>query len=53
MEVNVFSPGGLGSAQKLERGTEFTSPVIEAIERQVQYRAYCRGKIDNRTMATL
>ena len=53
MEVNVFSPGGLGSAQKLERGTDFTRPVIEALERKVQYRAYCRGDIDNPTLATL
>jgi glutathione synthase len=53
MEVNVFSPGGLGSAQKLERGTEFTHVVIQAIERKVQCRAYCRGNIDNLTIATL
>jgi glutathione synthase len=53
MEVNVFSPGGLGSAQKLERGADFTLPVIEAIERKVQYRAYCGGRIDNLTLATL
>jgi glutathione synthase len=53
MEVNVFSPGGLGSAQKLERGTDFTQAVIHAIERKVQYRAYCRGRIDNLTIATL
>jgi glutathione synthase len=53
MEVNVFSPGGLGSAQKLERGTDFTNAVIHAIERKVQYRAYCRGNIDNLTIATL
>jgi glutathione synthase len=52
MEVNVFSPGGLGSAQKLER-TDFTHAVIHAIERKVQYRAYCQGKIENRTIATL
>jgi glutathione synthase len=52
MEVNVFSPGGLGSAQKLER-TDFTHAVIQAIERKVQYRAYCQGKIENQTIATL
>jgi glutathione synthase len=53
MEVNVFSPGGLGSAQKLERGTDFTQAVIHALERKVQYRAYRRGRLDNLTLATM
>jgi glutathione synthase len=53
MEVNVFSPGGLGSAQKLERGTDFTQAVIHALERKVQYRAYRQGRLDNLTLATI
>lgn len=52
MEINVFSPGGLGSAAKLE-GVDFTRPVIEAMERKVAYRKWARGRIDNRRLATL
>lgn len=37
IEVNVFSPGGLGSAQAME-GVDFTPAIIEAIERKVRYR---------------
>jgi glutathione synthase len=36
MEVNVFSPGGLGSAEHFEN-TDFTRPVIEAMERKVEF----------------
>lgn len=36
LEINVFSPGGLGNAQKME-GVDFSIPVIEAIERKVGY----------------
>jgi glutathione synthase len=53
MEINVFSPGGLGSAQKLEGNTKFSHTVIEALETKVQYRNYSRGSIDNITLATL
>lgn len=35
MEVNVFSPGGLGSCQHLY-DVDFTQPVIEALERKVE-----------------
>jgi glutathione synthase len=52
MEVNVFSPGGLGSARKLEK-QDFTEAIIEAIERKVQYRKYYRGNLNNLTLATL
>ncbi len=53
MEINVFSPGGLGSAQKLEGNTKFSHALIEALETKVQYRSYGRGSIDNLTLATL
>jgi glutathione synthase len=36
MEINVFSPGGLGSAEEFEE-TDFTRIVIEAMERKVRY----------------
>lgn len=52
MEINVFSPGGLGSAQKFE-GVNFSRSVIEALERKVQYMAYYRRKFDNVEMAAL
>lgn len=53
MEINVFSPGGLGSAQKLAGDRDFTLSVIHAIERKVQYKSHYAGKIDNLTLATL
>lgn len=52
MEINVFSPGGLGSAQKFEK-VNFAHAVIEAIERKVQYMNYYRRNFDNDEMATL
>jgi glutathione synthase len=52
MEVNVFSPGGLGSAQKLNGG-KFSHVVIEALERKVSYRRHATTKIDNLVLATL
>ena len=52
MEINVFSPGGLGSAQKLE-GVNFTESVLDALERKVDYMSFYRRKFDNKEMATL
>jgi glutathione synthase len=52
MEINVFSPGGLGSARRLE-GVNFATAVIQALERKVQYMAYYRRNFDNVEMATL
>ncbi len=52
MEINVFSPGGLGSAQQFEK-TNFSLQVIEAIERKVQYAQYCGRNYDNVDMCTL
>jgi glutathione synthase len=51
MEVNVFSPGGLGSSQHLYE-VDFTQPVIEALERKVELRKSYRG-LDNARLATL
>ena len=59
MEINVLSPGGLGSAQKLENDTNFSHDIIGKIEQKVRYRNfsqddnYRRGRIDNKTLATL
>jgi len=52
MEINVVSPGGLGSAQSFEN-VNFTVPVIEALERKVQYVGYYQRNFDNVDMATL
>ncbi len=52
MEINVFSPGGLGSAQKFT-GVNFTHAVIQALERKVQYMSFYRRNFDNVEMATL
>ena len=52
MEINVFSPGGLGSAQKFE-GVNFARAVVQDIERKVRYMSYYRRNFDNVEMATL
>lgn len=52
MEINVFSPGGLGSAQKFE-GANFSRAVIHALERKVKYMGFYERKFDNAEMATL
>lgn len=52
MEINVFSPGGLGSAQKFEK-VNFTHAVIGALESKVAYMKYYRRNFDNVEMATL
>ncbi len=52
MEINVFSPGGLGSAQKFEK-VNFTAEVINALERKVQYMKFYRRNFANTELATL
>jgi glutathione synthase len=52
MEINVFSPGGLGSAQKFEK-VNFTHAVIDSLERKVEYMGYYRRNFDNVEMSTL
>ena len=52
MEVNVFSPGGLGSAQSFEK-VRFSLGVVEAIERKVEYAKYYKRQFNNIDMATL
>ena len=51
MEINVFSPGGLGSSQHLY-DVDFTQPVIEALERKVELRR-SYSNLDNARLATL
>jgi glutathione synthase len=52
MEINVFSPGGLGSAQSFE-GVNFTYAVMNALERKVQYMGFYERNFNNVDMATL
>ena len=52
MEINVFSPGGFGSAQKFEK-VNFTHAVLEALERKVDYMKYYRRNFSNVELATL
>lgn len=52
MEVNVFSPGGLGSAQEFEK-VDFTRAVIEALERKVKYAENYRRSTDMAVIAML
>ena len=52
MEINVFSPGGLGSARLFE-GVNFADAVIEALERKVDYMSFYKRNFNNIDMATL
>ncbi|MCB0211212.1 MAG: glutathione synthase [Anaerolineae bacterium] len=52
MEINVFSPGGLGSAQRFEK-VNFNYAVIHALENKVQYMNYYDRNFDNAEMAAL
>ncbi len=52
MEINVFSPGGLGSAQQFER-VNFSKAVIAALERKVAYMGYYHRNFANEEMAML
>ena len=50
MEINVFSPGGLGSAQSLYE-VDFAPAVIGDLERKVSIRQHY-PEIDNASLAT-
>ncbi len=52
MEINVFSPGGLGSAQSFE-GVNFAHAVILGLERKVRYMGFYQRNFNNLDMATL
>ncbi|MFC1761653.1 glutathione synthase [Planctomycetota bacterium] len=52
MEINVFSPGGLGSIQKLTK-VNFNRYVIGALERKVGYMEFYGRNFDNVQMCTL
>ena len=52
MEINVFSPGGLGSAQKFTK-INFCRYVIDALERKVQYMQFYGRNFNNVDMCCL
>lgn len=52
MEVNVFSPGGLGSAGELA-DVDFAARVIEALEHKVNLREIYGPGLDNNALNTL
>ena len=52
MEINVFSPGGLGSAQQFER-VNFNEAVIDALARKVTYMGHYHRNFANEEMAML
>lgn len=52
MEINVFSPGGLGSAAKFEK-VDFAAAVIESLERKADARAQGKRTLTNLQLSML
>ncbi len=52
MEINVFNPGGLGSAQMFEK-VNFTKAVLESLQRKVESRKDGGRGLGNVDLATL
>ncbi len=52
MEINVFSPGGLGSVQS-HTNIDFATEVILDLERKAKYRSYYGTELSNLSLATL
>jgi glutathione synthase len=52
MEVNVFSPGGLGSCEELY-GENFAAAIIQDLERKMFIRRHATGDFTNASLATL
>jgi glutathione synthase len=52
LEINVFSPGGLGSASRFQ-GVDFTQPILDAIEGKLIHRARSADPIPNPELAVL
>jgi glutathione synthase len=52
LEVNVFSPGNLGSCSRLA-GVDFAVPINQAIERKVEIGAQYQHAFDNKHLAVL
>ncbi|MBS9525450.1 ATP-grasp domain-containing protein [Litoribacter ruber] len=52
MELNLDSPGGIVSIEKLEK-EKFAAKIIDAIEKKIEYQKYYDGKLPNSYLATL
>jgi glutathione synthase len=52
LEVNVFSPGNLGSCSRMA-GVDFSVPILEAMERKVAIAGQYAQTFDNRHLAIL
>jgi glutathione synthase len=52
LDINVFSPGGLGNAQRFEK-VNFGDAVINALEKKVDYMVHYHRNFNNVDMATL
>lgn len=52
LEINVFSPGGLGNSEKME-GVDFSVPIIEAIEKKARYLKHYGKKINPHYLTTI
>ena len=52
MKIDVFSPGGLGNAQKYEK-VDFDEAVIMGLEQKADYMKYYKRQFDNADMASL
>ena len=52
MEIDVFSPGGLGSASKLE-GVDFANAVIQSLDTKIAHRADAPGRLANLELSML
>lgn len=52
MELNLDSPGGLVSIEKIEK-EKFASKVIESVEKKIEYQKHYLGKLPNAFLATL
>jgi glutathione synthase len=52
LEINVFSPGGLGSAARFS-GVDFTQPILDAIEAKLGHRDRSPGLVPNQELAVL
>jgi len=52
IEINVFSPGGLGSAERFEK-VDFTQAVVSSLERKVRYMGFYGRRFSNVELATL
>ena len=52
IEINVLSPGGLDYCEEIGL-PEFTTPVIEAIERKVEYKKLYGSNFSNKELASM